>query len=214
MLIKMTTTAWILNNLIVSLVVIILIEFRELSVFMSYEKRIVMLYFFKQFMQIYFTQSSNVLISINISFFYTGWKKVIYTADDWATFYVFKIPVFWSHCSPPLIHNIWTPPRHLVINLSTVTIYYHAICHDQSRYCWYLIIYSVCMTLWTSDLALYDHKNMRCSTLQIYSVSFHSVKCPYSALGQSTIYHTVQIHLLLEIEYMSCYFNTVIKISL
>lgn len=66
MLIKMTTTAWILNNLIVSLVVIILIEFRELSVFMSYEKRIVMLYFFKQFMQIYFTQCSK----LKCSYFY------------------------------------------------------------------------------------------------------------------------------------------------
>lgn len=50
--------------------------------------------------------------------------------------------------------DLWTPPS--VINLTTVTIYYHAICHGLSGCYPYSKIYSACTTLWTSDLALYD----------------------------------------------------------
>lgn len=81
----------------------------------------------------------------------------------------FLMPLLLSSDSHPTNpHNLWTPPRYLVINLTTVTIYYHAVCHDLSGYCPYWIIYG---DLWTSDLAVYDYKNTRYSALLIYSAS-------------------------------------------
>lgn len=58
--------------------------------------------------------------------------------------------------NPTYPYNLWTLPCYRVINMTPVTIYYNAICHEQGGYCSHIEIYSVCTALLISDLALYD----------------------------------------------------------
>lgn len=64
----------------------------------------------------------------------------------------------WSYHTFPVTQTPQpsTISKLLVIDITTVTIYYHAICHECGGYCSYFEIHSVCTTLLIPDLALYD----------------------------------------------------------
>lgn len=59
-----------------------------------------------------------------------------FTSSESFRLYCILIPLLFSSDPHPVHpHNLWTPPCHPVISLTTVTIYCRVVCRDLSGYC-------------------------------------------------------------------------------